>query len=142
MGETGWYVHAEAGSLGPYSAQEVRAWIREDPSRIEWFVWRDGMPGWVSAREIPDLARAIPPPPPPVRPIPPRRAAFAPIHTERETPPIVKLLWIAIPIAIVFSAIHYGAKWVEEKNSHALEDARRARFPDDYPPETTTRPSK
>ena len=136
MGESGWYIRSGEETLGPYSPEEIRSLIRQDPARVEWLVWREGMADWVSAKEIPDLARAIPPPPPPMRPIPERRAVPAPVYKDTETPPFVKMLWIAIPIAVIFSAIHYGKQWVEEKNSHALEDARRQRFPDDYPPDT------
>lgn len=52
----GWYISRDGEMEGPLPSAEMRAAIGRGAVKPEHLVWRDGMPLWVEAREIPNFA--------------------------------------------------------------------------------------
>src|ERR1700685_2645819 len=67
--DNNWY-YAEGGkSVGPLSLADMTATLSRVSNGSSVLVWRDGLPNWVTAGSVPELAtRIIKPPPLPVSP--------------------------------------------------------------------------
>lgn len=65
-----WYYVGQFGQLGPLSLEQVHDLIDGGVITGETYVWRPGMPDWVEARYVPDLAAILraPASPPPFEP--------------------------------------------------------------------------
>ena len=81
------------GPQGPVDAQVVREWARAGHIGRETLVWRDGLPEWITAGAVPEIAPYLPsagavyaPPAVPAAPV--LSAASAPIPTVREARPV------------------------------------------------------
>ena len=61
-----WYVAVEGQSRGPFDTNQMAAGIASGEVTSSTLVWAQGMPGWVAAAQVPQLAsRFVSPPPPP-----------------------------------------------------------------------------
>ena len=63
-----WHVAVNGQTQGPFSLQQLAAGIAQGQLTAETLVWTAGMPSWVPAGQVPQLAgqfTAAPPPPPP-----------------------------------------------------------------------------
>lgn len=62
-----WYVAVEGQSRGPFDTNRMAAGIASGEVTSSTLVWTQGMPGWVAAAQVPQLASHFvsPPPPPP-----------------------------------------------------------------------------
>lgn len=65
-----WHVAVNGQSQGPYGADQVSNGIASGQITRDTLVWSAGMPGWVAAGQVPQLASAFGPPTPP--PMPPQ----------------------------------------------------------------------
>ena len=59
-----WYVARDGERFGPFTSDRMSAGVREGELRREDLVWRDGMPDWQPASEVPGLWRPPPLPGP------------------------------------------------------------------------------
>jgi hypothetical protein len=114
-----WYYSKNATQLGPVSLDELRAKLTSGEVSGMDMVWREGLPDWRRASEMPELAAA----PRPVA-MPPQPAGFPQNSTSQPpsaTPydagmPIPNYLWQSIVVTIFccwplgIPAIVYAAK--------------------------------
>lgn len=56
-----WHYHGPGGQ-GQMSLQDIVGKVAGDPSGAH-MVWQAGWPGWKSAKDVPEIARELPPPP-------------------------------------------------------------------------------
>lgn len=142
-----WYYAKDGQQLGPVADEELRRMIRDGSLRQEDLVWRDGMPSWQPAGEVPDLGFLPPapyPPPPPEGPVtqagpanpyaPPRAPAPYGAPLPYQTPgadipdylpwSIAATLLCCMPCGI--AAIIYSTKANTAKAKGDLEEARQA----------------
>ena len=61
---------------GPFNPQQLAQMATQKSITPDTMVWKQGMPGWLAAKTVPELANifmptAPPPPPPPAPPTPP-----------------------------------------------------------------------
>lgn len=54
-----WFIVVEGQRLGPMSDQDLMAWAQSGRMRPSDLVWRDGMPEWVPAGQVPQIAHAV-----------------------------------------------------------------------------------
>jgi uncharacterized RDD family membrane protein YckC len=87
----GFFLMGANGPQGPVDAQVVREWARAGHIGRETLVWRHGLPEWITAGAVPEIAPYLPaagavyaPPAAPTMPA----AASAPIPTVREARPV------------------------------------------------------
>jgi membrane protease subunit (stomatin/prohibitin family) len=67
-----WYAFVNGAQFGPLNPQQLAGAIQAGQVNAQTPVWRQGMPNWVAASQVPDLGWAFgAPPPPPVGPPPP-----------------------------------------------------------------------
>lgn len=59
-GERVWHLHTTEGTMGPYTADELRGWYGEGRLRNESMVWRDGTSSWVALSAAGILAAPAP----------------------------------------------------------------------------------
>jgi hypothetical protein len=85
-----WFLNTAEGPQGPYSAEQIRAWLKAEQITSEWYVWREGLDSWKSVAEVPELIAAPPAPPAPAAPAPrpappppPEAAAARPLGASR-----------------------------------------------------------
>ena len=104
----GYYVVVNGVSTGPYDAQGLSQLVSQGLLNRNTFVWREGMPSWVVAGTVSELAPMFgpePPPPPPASPPPliyagdsapdydaqaaydPEAASSSPAASQAEPPP-------------------------------------------------------
>jgi hypothetical protein len=88
MTDTGWHFGRDGVQGGPVPADAVRVMLESGQLRRTDLVWREGMPAWQAAGEVPEFAGAKWPTQPP--PLPPRAAG---------PPPVVGPATAAIPYA-------------------------------------------
>ncbi|QEG39652.1 SPFH domain-containing protein [Roseimaritima ulvae] len=65
-----WHVAVEGQTRGPFTMQQMAAGVSSGELRADSMVWTAGMPSWLSADQVPQLASLFaaptsPPPPPP-----------------------------------------------------------------------------
>ncbi len=80
-----WYYFQNGSQVGPVSELVVREMLQSGRLRWDDLVWHDGLSGWLSAEEIPDLAsfRVLPTP---VASAPPLSPPVAPVVTNFPPP--------------------------------------------------------
>jgi hypothetical protein len=67
-----WYYAEGNKPVGPLTLADMTAALSGMPNPANLLVWRDGLPSWVKAKDVPELARlVIKPPPIPVSATPP-----------------------------------------------------------------------
>ncbi len=63
------YISANGAQQGPYSLDVLQQMIGSGQLKADSYLWRQGMPSWLPAKDIPEVsalfASAVPPPPPP-----------------------------------------------------------------------------
>ena len=72
LGVADWHYIGHYGQLGPLTLEQVEELVQGGVIARDTYVWRHGLPDWMSAERVPDLADAfalsepvsIPPPPP------------------------------------------------------------------------------
>jgi hypothetical protein len=74
MNDATWYYAREGQQQGPMTAEALRSALANSRVRATDLVWREGMPDWVPANSVPELASAVAarsggPPPLPARPL-------------------------------------------------------------------------
>lgn len=50
-----WWVLADGASIGPFSLSDVRQRVLAGLTGPDTYVWADGMPDWMHARQVPAL---------------------------------------------------------------------------------------
>ncbi len=65
-----WHVAVNGQTQGPYGADQVMAAIAAGQINASTLVWTAGMPNWVAAGQVPQLAGSFGPPAPPPVPAP------------------------------------------------------------------------
>lgn len=68
-----WYVYLNGQQCGPLSIQQVQQYVMQRQMTINDLVWKAGMPAWLAASNVPEIAAlfAQVSPAPPVPPVPP-----------------------------------------------------------------------
>ncbi len=66
-----WYAYINGAQVGPMTPQQLAAAIQAGQVTPGTYVWRQGMPNWTAASQVPELASIFPPPAPPTPPPPP-----------------------------------------------------------------------
>jgi len=62
------YVSINGQQAGPFDMNTLKQMIMQGQINKESFVWKEGMPSWLPASQVPETAAlfsAVPPPPPP-----------------------------------------------------------------------------
>lgn len=81
-----WYLARDGKQHGPLTEVEMRKLAELGHLRPTDLVWRQGLPNWMAAATLPELARPVaPPPPPPPAPPPPPPAAQPPATALQPT---------------------------------------------------------
>jgi membrane protease subunit (stomatin/prohibitin family) len=62
-----WFVAEQGRSVGPMELSQLMSWLSTGRLQPATPVWTHGLPNWLPAQEVPQLAGAFPPPPPPPR---------------------------------------------------------------------------
>jgi membrane protease subunit (stomatin/prohibitin family) len=65
-----YFVAVNGQQTGPYTMQQLTMMAQQGTFNGESLVWRQGMPAWSAAAQLPELApvfNSVPPPPPPVK---------------------------------------------------------------------------
>ena len=68
-----WHVSLDGETRGPYSTEELRAWLSSSPSAWDAHVWREGFPDWIEARACAELGTA---------PLVAAASPFDPVHED------------------------------------------------------------
>jgi len=55
-----WHYVQNGKALGPVPEEQLKVLLSTGTLRAEDLVWREGMPGWLAARELPELVQAAP----------------------------------------------------------------------------------
>lgn len=68
-----WYVFIGGQQCGPLNIQQVQQYVMQGQLKLNDLVWKAGMPSWLAASNVPEIAAlfAQVPPTPPVPPVPP-----------------------------------------------------------------------
>ena len=54
-----WFIAVEGQRQGPLSEEDVMAWARSGRVKPSDLVWRDGMPEWLPAGQVPQLSQIV-----------------------------------------------------------------------------------
>jgi membrane protease subunit (stomatin/prohibitin family)/stress response protein SCP2 len=92
--QSGFFVNINNQQSGPFDIPVLQNMAREGKLTQETFVWKNGMPQWVPAKQAPELSSVwgnVPPPvphsgPPPVPPAPPPAGFYININNEQSGP--------------------------------------------------------
>jgi hypothetical protein len=63
-----YFVSMGGQQAGPFDLNTLKQMITQNQITKETFVWKEGMPNWLAASQVPEVAAlfgAVPPPPPP-----------------------------------------------------------------------------
>lgn len=66
-----YFISVNGQQAGPYDLNTMKQMIGQNQITKETYVWKEGMPGWLAASQVPEvlaLFGAVPPPPPPPPP--------------------------------------------------------------------------
>ncbi|MBL8816092.1 MAG: SPFH domain-containing protein [Planctomyces sp.] len=66
-----WHVAVNGQATGPFSAEQLAAGVAAGQVNRQTLVWCAGMPNWLAAAQVPQLAAVFGPPTPPPPPAPP-----------------------------------------------------------------------
>lgn len=75
-----WYYVGNYGQIGPLTKDQIDELVRESVILADTFVWRQGMPDWVRANALPDLAGMFRSQNPPPVPLPPQIGSPMPMY--------------------------------------------------------------
>jgi uncharacterized RDD family membrane protein YckC len=83
----GYYMMGANGPQGPVDPRVMLEWARAGHIGRETLVWRQGLPEWITAGAVPEIAPYLPPAGAAYAPPAPAAAASAPMATAREARP-------------------------------------------------------
>ena len=95
----GYYVVVNGQSTGPYDTQGLTQLVNQGLLNRNTLVWREGMPNWVVAGTVNELAPMFvsEPPPPPLAPPPPLVSSSQPEPSQTAPPPAASSQATATP---------------------------------------------
>jgi len=124
------YVFKDNQQLGPYSAEQIHAFLRQGLVVSTDQMWAEGWPAWMAVGTVPGFATASEPTAPPAIPPPvqsqPPPLVTADVRRVERSKPFIKYIAIGVGVLVALAVIvlgtSYGRRAVGKMQSSSKDD--------------------